>query len=78
MLSGVPDGTITAGNSSPINDGSAALVVASGDYARANRLEPMARIRSWAAVGVPPRDTGLAPTLAIPGPSTGPGSAWPT
>jgi acetyl-CoA C-acetyltransferase len=66
VLSGVPDGTITAGNSSSVNDGSAALVVTDGGYADANGLERLATIRSWCAVGVPPEDTGLAPTLAIP------------
>jgi acetyl-CoA acetyltransferase family protein len=59
-------GTVTAGNSSSINDGAAALVVASADVAAAHGLEPLAVIRSWASVGVLPRDTGLAPRLAIP------------
>ncbi|WP_208028990.1 thiolase family protein [Rhabdothermincola sediminis] len=66
VLSGVPDGTITAGNSSSLNDGSAALVLADGDYARANGLEVLGVVRAWCAVGVPPEDTGLAPTIAIP------------
>ncbi len=66
VLSGVPDGTITAGNSSPLNDASAALVIADGDYASANDLEVLGIVRSWCAVGVPPEDTGIAPTLAIP------------
>ncbi len=66
VLSGVPDGTITAGNSSPLNDGSAALVVADGDYADAHDLPVLGVVRSWCSVGVPPADTGLAPTLAIP------------
>lgn len=66
VLSGVENGTITAGNSSPINDGGAALVLADGAYASANGLPVLATIRSWCAVGVPPEDTGLAPTLAIP------------
>jgi len=66
VLSGRPDGTITAGNSSPINDGAAALVVTSRAYADAHGLAPLATIRSWAAVGVDPKDTGLAPTIAIP------------
>jgi acetyl-CoA C-acetyltransferase len=61
-----PDGTVTAGNSSPINDGAAALVIADAGYASEHGLEPLAVIRSWANVGVPPKDTGLAPTLAIP------------
>jgi acetyl-CoA acetyltransferase family protein len=66
VLSGVPDGTITAGNSSSLNDASAALVLADGDYAQANGLEVLGVVRSWCAVGVPPEDTGLAPTIAIP------------
>ncbi|HVM39449.1 MAG TPA: thiolase family protein, partial [Acidimicrobiia bacterium] len=61
-----PDGTVTAGNSSPINDGAAALVLADARYADERGLQPLAYVRSWAAVGVPPRDTGIAPTLAIP------------
>jgi acetyl-CoA C-acetyltransferase len=66
VLSGVPDGTITAGNSSPLNDGSAALLLAGSDYATANGLARLGTIRGWCAVGVPPEETGLAPTLAIP------------
>ena len=66
VLSGVADGTITAGNSSSINDGAAALVVTRRDWAEANSSTVMATVRSWAAVGVDPADTGLAPTKAIP------------
>jgi acetyl-CoA C-acetyltransferase len=66
VLSGVPNGTVTAGNSSPINDGAAALMIVSGDYAEANGLEPLAYVRSWAAAGTEPADTGIAPTIAIP------------
>jgi acetyl-CoA C-acetyltransferase len=58
--------SITAGNSSGINDGAAALVLVDSEYARAHGLEPLAVIKSWASVGVPPERTGLAPTLAIP------------
>ena len=58
--------TVTAGNASGMNDGSCALVVVDSDYAQANGLRPLAVVRSWAAVGMAPRDTGLAPTLAIP------------
>jgi acetyl-CoA acetyltransferase family protein len=58
--------TVTAGNSAGLNDGAAAVVVVAGDYATANGLRPLARIRSWASVGVEPARTGLAPTLAIP------------
>ncbi len=59
-------GNITAGNSSPINDGAAALTLVDPEYADAHGLEVLARIKSWAAVGVPPRETGLAPTRAVP------------
>lgn len=58
--------SITAGNSSGLNDGAAALVLADEEYARAHGLSPMARVLSWASVGVDPAATGLAPTKAIP------------
>jgi acetyl-CoA acetyltransferase family protein len=58
--------SITAGNSSGRNDGAAALVVADRDVATAAGLEPLAVVRAWASVGVPPAETGLAPVKAIP------------
>ena len=58
--------SITAGNSSGLNDAACALVICDSDYAQEQGLEPLAVVRSWASVGVPPRDTGTAPTLAIP------------
>jgi acetyl-CoA C-acetyltransferase len=58
--------SITAGNASGINDGSAALTLTSSDYAQAHGLKPRAVVRSWASAGVPPRDTGLGPVHAIP------------
>lgn len=58
--------SITAGNSSGLNDAAAALVLTSSDYASAHGLAPLATIRSWASVGVDPAETGLAPTKAIP------------
>jgi acetyl-CoA C-acetyltransferase len=58
--------SITAGNSSGLNDASCAMVVCDSDYAQEHGLDPLAVVRSWASVGVPPRDTGTAPTLAIP------------
>jgi acetyl-CoA acetyltransferase family protein len=58
--------TVTAGNSSGINDGAAAVVVTSDEFAAAHGLEVLCRIRSWASVGVEPERTGLAPTLAVP------------
>jgi len=60
------DATVTAGNSSGINDGAAAVVVTADDFAAAHGLPVMARVVAWASVGVEPERTGLAPTLAIP------------
>ena len=57
-------GTVTAGNSSPLNDGAAALLVASDAYARAHGLRPLARIRASAVAGVPPRVMGIGPVPA--------------
>lgn len=62
----IPGAIVTAGNSSGTNDAAAALVVMSDEVARRERLQPLARIVSWASVGVDPVRTGLAPTLAIP------------
>lgn len=62
----IPGFSITAGNSSGINDAAAALVLASDDLARSRDLRPLAVVRSWASVGVDPAETGLAPTKAIP------------
>jgi acetyl-CoA acetyltransferase family protein len=58
--------SITAGNSSGLNDAAAALVLVDSDFAQAHGLRPLAVVKSWASAGVPPRDTGLGPTLAIP------------
>lgn len=57
---------ITAGNSSGLNDAAAALMIVADGYAQANGLTPLAIVRSWASVGVPPQDTGLGPVHAIP------------
>jgi len=57
-------GTVTAGNASGINDGAAALVVASAEAAGRNGLRPMARILGSAVAGVPPRTMGLGPVPA--------------
>ena len=62
----IPGFSITAGNSSGLNDGSCAMVIVADDYAKAHGLEPLATVRSWASAGVPPADTGLGPTFAIP------------
>jgi acetyl-CoA acetyltransferase family protein len=58
--------TVTAGNAAGLNDAAAAVMLTRLDYARSNGIEPLARIRGWAAVGVAPRLTGLAPIQAIP------------
>lgn len=60
-----PAGTVTAGNASGINDGAAALVIMAEERAQALGLEPLARIRSWAWAGVPPRVMGLGPIPAL-------------
>jgi len=57
---------ITAGNASGLNDGAAAMMVVSSDYAKAHGLTPLAKIVSWASTGTNPRDTGRGPILSIP------------
>lgn len=59
------DGTVTAGNASGINDGAAALVVASAERARLMELAPMATVVSYATAGVDPRYMGLGPVPAV-------------
>jgi 3-oxoadipyl-CoA thiolase len=58
------DGTVTAGNSSGVNDGAAALLVTTPDRARAMGLEPLARVVSTAVAGVAPDEMGLGPIPA--------------
>jgi acetyl-CoA C-acetyltransferase len=58
-------GTVTAGNASGINDGAAAVVVASLERARLMELVPMATIISYSSVGVDPGYMGMAPVPAI-------------
>ncbi|MBB4041588.1 acetyl-CoA acyltransferase [Microvirga flocculans] len=58
------DGTVTAGNASGVNDGSAALIVASEGAVRKFGLEPIARVVGGAAAGVPPRIMGIGPAPA--------------
>ncbi len=58
------DGTVTAGNSSGLNDGAAALLIASDNALRAHRLQPLARFVSSAVVGVEPRIMGIGPVQA--------------
>jgi acetyl-CoA C-acetyltransferase len=58
-------GCITAGTSSGITDGGAALVLMTGDKARELGLAPMARITGWASAGVDPKRMGIGPVPAV-------------
>lgn len=58
------DGSVTAGNASGLNDGAAALLLASEEGIKQNKLEPLARIVSSAVVGVEPRIMGIGPVEA--------------
>jgi acetyl-CoA acyltransferase len=60
-----PEGTVTAGNASGVNDGACAVLVASADAARAFGLEPRARIVATAVAGVAPRIMGFGPAPAM-------------
>ncbi len=61
------DGTLTAGNSSPLTDGAAAVLLMSEEKARALGYQPLAAFRSWSYVGVDPADQLLmGPALAMP------------
>lgn len=59
-----PDGTVTAGNASGVNDGAAAMIVASEAAVRTHGLTPRARIVGMASAGVPPRIMGIGPVPA--------------
>jgi 3-oxoadipyl-CoA thiolase len=59
-----PDGTVTAGNASGVNDGAAALIVATEAAAQRNGLTPRARFLGAAVAGVPPRIMGIGPAPA--------------
>ncbi len=59
-----PDGSVTAGNASGVNDGACALIIASEDAARSQGLTPRARIVGMAVAGVPPRVMGIGPAPA--------------
>ncbi len=59
-----PDGTVTAGNASGVNDGACALLLASEDAAKRFGLTPRARIVGMATAGVPPRVMGIGPAPA--------------
>jgi acetyl-CoA acyltransferase len=58
------NGTVTAGNSSGVNDGAAALIVANADAIKRHSLTPVARILGTATAGVPPRIMGIGPVPA--------------
>jgi len=57
-------GTVTAGNSSGINDGAAAVVIASERFAVRSGVKPLGRLLAWATVGVPPEIMGIGPAPA--------------
>ncbi|OOY25054.1 3-oxoadipyl-CoA thiolase [Thioclava sediminum] len=59
-----PDGTVTAGNASGVNDGAAALIIASEEAVRKHGLTPLVKISGGAAAGVPPRIMGFGPAPA--------------
>ena len=59
------DGTVTAGNASGIVDGAAALIVTTGEHAKAMGWKPRARIEAWATCGVEPSEMGIGPAPAI-------------
>ncbi|MFL6660321.1 MAG: 3-oxoadipyl-CoA thiolase [Massilia sp.] len=59
-----PDGTVTAGNASGLNDGACALLIASGDAAGRNGLTPRARVVGMATAGLAPRIMGFGPSPA--------------
>jgi len=58
------DGFVTAGNASGIVDGAAALIIASEEFIKTKKLEPMGRIVSWAYAGVEPEIMGIGPVPA--------------
>ena len=60
-----PDGSVTAGNASGINVGSAATVVVSEEFAKEHGLKPLAYIRGYASAGVEPRIMGIGPVTAM-------------
>jgi acetyl-CoA C-acetyltransferase len=59
------NGTVTAGNASGINDGAAALVVTTSDWARERGKAPLGRVLAYATVGVEPRYMGMGPVPAV-------------
>lgn len=61
-----PDGIVTAGNSSPLSDGAAAVVIMSSEKAEEYKLQPWMRFEGFAVAGVDPEIMGIAPIKAIP------------
>jgi acetyl-CoA C-acetyltransferase len=59
------NGTVTAGNSSGINDGAAATILMSREEAEIRKIEPLAKVVSWASCGVEPSLMGLGPIPAV-------------
>ncbi|RTL32082.1 MAG: thiolase family protein [Burkholderiales bacterium] len=59
-----PDGVVTAGTSSPLTDGAAAVLVTSEDFALRHGLKPLARIRAFATIGCEPTEMGMGPVPA--------------
>jgi acetyl-CoA C-acetyltransferase len=60
-----PDGTVTAGNSSAINDAAAAVVLATGSFAADRGLRPLGRLVAYSHAGVEPRIMGMGPVPAV-------------
>ena len=60
------DGLVTAGNASGVNDGAAAVVLATGSEVETRGLKPMAKILSWGHAGVEPEYMGEGPIKAVP------------
>jgi len=58
--------SITAGNASGVNDAAAALLLVSDEVVRERELEPLARVRAWAAIGVAPHRTGMGGVEVVP------------
>ncbi|MFZ0031280.1 MAG: acetyl-CoA C-acyltransferase [Candidatus Cybelea sp.] len=63
---GVADTTITAGNSSQLSDGAAAVAIVDGELARSRNLTPLGIYRGYAAAGCEPGEMGIAPIYAVP------------
>jgi acetyl-CoA C-acetyltransferase len=60
-----PEGSVTAGNASSINDAASALVLADGDYAEKRGLKPIGRLVGYAYAGVDPKYMGIGPVSAV-------------